>query len=111
FPTPTRDLEREIVARGFTHVIGVDEVGRGCIAGPVLAAAAVVPLGVTVEDVADSKCLSEKKRQRIFAELTSSPGVLWSTYAVSSQRVDEINILQSCAVLMCGWTLRGWGLI
>eukprot|EP00466_Bigelowiella_natans_P009114 jgi/Bigna1/87653/estExt_fgenesh1_pg.C_220180 len=75
---PGREKEIEVSQRGFTCIIGVDEAGRGPIAGPVVAAACHIPLHVNLEKekgiiLKDSKKLSEKKREEIFEELTSHP--------------------------------------
>ena len=66
-PTPraTRTLEREARRFGFVHVAGVDEAGRGCLAGPVVAAAVVLPIDARVTGVADSKALSAGARDAL----------------------------------------------
>ncbi|EED92664.1 predicted protein, partial [Thalassiosira pseudonana CCMP1335] len=75
-------------------VVGVDEAGRGPLAGPVVAAAAIVP--TNIEGVIDSKKITkEEDRERLYEELVSSPGIRYAVAIVSAQRIDEINILQA----------------
>ncbi len=66
--------------QGFTYVVGVDEAGRGPLAGPVVAAACVLPPGAEekLREVADSKQLDEASRERLYAAITSLPGVAWA---------------------------------
>lgn len=71
---------------------GVDEVGRGCLAGPVVVAAVALPIGAEIEGVDDSKRLSAPARQRAFDRIIASC-VGWSATAVSAAEVDERNVL------------------
>jgi len=88
-PLRTRESQLE----GF-KVIGVDEAGRGPLAGPVVAAAAIVPH--TLEGVMDSKLLvKEEERERMYEELIKSPGIRWAVAVIDAARIDEINILQA----------------
>jgi ribonuclease HII len=76
---------------------GVDEVGRGCLAGPVVAAAVVWRDGVTderVRDIKDSKKLSAKKR-KVVEQFIKDNAVAWSVKFVDNRRIDEVNILQA----------------
>ena len=83
------EIENGIFAEGFLSVCGVDEAGRGPLAGPVFAAAVMLPHGFDIPELNDSKKLSEKKRERLFKEITSSA----LTYGVSSASVEEIESL------------------
>ena len=75
-------------------VIGVDEAGRGPLAGPVVAAAAIVP--TNIPGIVDSKKITnEDERERLYEELLSSPGIRYAVAIVSPRRIDEINILQA----------------
>lgn len=75
-------------------VIGVDEAGRGPLAGPVVAAAAIVPTNVA--GIIDSKKITKEcERERIYEELIASPGVRYAVAVISAERIDEINILQA----------------
>ena len=59
-----RDLEKELLGKGYCHIAGIDEAGRGPLAGPVVAAAVILPSGSELTDVKDSKQLSVKRRVR-----------------------------------------------
>jgi ribonuclease HII len=71
-------MEQELWALGHATVAGVDEAGRGPLAGPVVAAACAVPPHVHIEGVNDSKRLSEAQRERAYEQLTSHPDVIWA---------------------------------
>jgi len=97
---PGREKEIEVSERGFTCIIGVDEAGRGPIAGPVVAAACHIPLDVDLEKekgiiLKDSKKLSERKREEIFEELRSHPQIMCSWAVIPHNRIDKINILEA----------------
>jgi len=91
--------ESELWARGATAVAGVDEVGRGCLFGDVVAAAVVLPVGLVLEEVNDSKQISEKKRDRLY-ELIVAEAVAWSVARVEPSVIDEINIRQASRLAM-----------
>lgn len=74
---------------------GVDEAGRGPLAGPVVAAACYVPFDVEVEGVHDSKKVSKSERDRLFQLLTSHPRIKYSTAIVDNNEIDTVNILQA----------------
>lgn len=86
-------MERVLWRHGYT-VIGVDEAGRGPLAGPVVAGAAILPEGVTLPGVNDSKKLSEKKREQAYDVVVQS-AVGWGVGIVDAARIDQINILQA----------------
>jgi ribonuclease HII len=77
-PGPTRERERRLRARGFPAVAGVDEAGRGPLAGPVVAAACVLPDDIEFPGLNDSKKLSEEEREALYAQITAAPGVAWA---------------------------------
>lgn len=76
-------------------IAGIDEAGRGPLAGPVVAAACIIPLGIFLPGVNDSKQLTSKKRQEILQNLTSNARILHAIGVVSCQEIDQINILQA----------------
>ena len=80
---------------GVVRVAGVDEAGRGPLAGPVVAAACCMPAGVTIPGVDDSKALSADQREVAYAALTSHPDVEWGVAVVEHGVIDSINILQA----------------
>lgn len=80
---------------GYHLVAGVDEAGRGPLAGPVVAAVCVLPPGFLLPYLNDSKQLSAEMRASLFEQLTNNPEVRYATGIVSVERIDEINILQA----------------
>ncbi|RLN14902.1 hypothetical protein BBJ28_00015970 [Nothophytophthora sp. Chile5] len=94
--TLSRAFETQRATAGdYAVVIGVDEAGRGPLAGPVVAAACHVPSDVALVGVQDSKKLSEPQREALFEQLTSDARVAFAVHVSSAQRIDEINILQA----------------
>ena len=91
--------ERELAAQGYKYICGVDEVGRGPLAGPVVCAAVILPLDDIIEGVDDSKKLSEKKR-RILSEKILEKAVGAAICLIEPQKIDEINILQATRLCM-----------
>jgi len=95
FPFIGRHLEDEAIAQGFKLIAGVDEVGRGCLAGPVVAAACILNLdGEIPKGLDDSKKLSEKKRIALGEEIRDK-AVAFAIAEVSAGVIDEINILEA----------------
>jgi len=89
------DFERQAASEGFRFIAGVDEVGRGCLAGAVVAAACILDLTKPLPaGLNDSKKLSEKKRRRIDVELRASV-IAFSIAEVKADEIDRINILQA----------------
>lgn len=86
--------ERELIGRGYKLIAGVDEVGRGPLAGPVVTAAVIMPTDDIIESVDDSKKLSEKKREKL-AELIKSKAIAYSVARIESEEIDETNILNA----------------
>lgn len=95
------DFEYELNAKnkGYKAVCGVDEAGRGPLAGPVFAAAVILPEGCEIEGLNDSKKLSEKKREALF-DVIKEKAVSWSVASVDEKVIDEINILQATYLAM-----------
>jgi len=94
--------ELELLERGVTRIAGVDEAGRGPLAGPVFAAAVMLPicwmrrgLPAPLRKVNDSKQLTPETREKLFAELTSHPEILYAVARVDATTIDEINILRA----------------
>ena len=86
--------ERGCWAAGYAFVAGIDEVGRGPLAGPVVAAAVILPQECKIEGVNDSKKLSAKKREELY-DVILEKAVAYGIGIVSNERIDEINILQA----------------
>ena len=89
-------FERELLEKGYTLIAGVDEVGRGPLAGPVVCAATIMPLGLDelIAGVDDSKKLSAKKREEL-AEKIKEKALAFSIIEIDKKTIDEINILQA----------------
>lgn len=83
------------------YVAGVDEAGRGPLAGPVFAAAVILPDDVLIEGINDSKKLTEKKREALF-DVICDKALAFNIYSVDEKRIDEINILQATFEAMRG---------
>ena len=92
-------FEQEIWERGIEYVAGVDEVGRGPLAGPVLAAAVIMPKGVGIRGVDDSKKLTAEKRESLFLEIREKALAI-GVGAASSREIDRINILRASHLAM-----------
>lgn len=87
-------FERELLAGGARLIAGMDEAGRGPLAGPVVAAAVIMPLDDVIPGVDDSKKLTEKKREQLFDEIVKK-AVAYKICAVDEKVIDEINILNA----------------
>lgn len=84
---------------GYTAVCGVDEAGRGPLAGPVYAAAVILPEGLIIDGLNDSKRLSEKKREALF-DVIKDEAVAYGIGFATEEEIDEINILQATYLAM-----------
>ncbi len=91
--------EKEEQLKGNFIIAGVDEVGRGPLAGPVCVASVIMPLDDLIEGIDDSKKVSEKKRTAL-AELIKEKAIAYSVQMVSEEVIDEINILQATKLCM-----------
>ena len=87
--------EKAARLKGFHHVAGVDEAGRGPLAGPVFAAACIVPADVFIMGVDDSKKLTPKKRAELYEAIISDPRIHYGVGEISAQEIDRINIYQA----------------
>ncbi len=91
--------ERELNSQGYKYICGVDEVGRGPLAGPVVCAAVIMPLDDIIEGVDDSKKLSPKKREYLAGEITKK-AIAHAICRIEPQVIDEINILEATKLCM-----------
>lgn len=97
---PDLSLEQTLHAAGWTLVAGVDEAGRGPLAGPVAAAAVILPAGFTCPGLDDSKKLSPSKRDALYATLTGTPDLRWSLALATVEEIDSRNILRATHLAM-----------
>ena len=95
------EIEDSLYAKGCSAVCGIDEAGRGPLAGPVCAAARILPQDLQIEGLNDSKKLSAKKRESLYDVITEQ-AIAWSVCLIDEARIDEINILQATFEAMRG---------
>ncbi len=93
------DYELAAIDKGFKCVCGVDEAGRGPLAGSVFAAAVILPIGLEIKGLNDSKKLSEKKRDELY-DIIVEKALAWAVVSVDEKIIDEINILQATMLAM-----------
>ena len=91
--------ERKLLESGYKYICGVDEVGRGPLAGPVVCAAVIMPLDDIIEGVDDSKKVAIKKREKI-ARLIQEKAIACHISRIEPQIIDEINILEATKLCM-----------
>ena len=114
------EFEKPLWEQGYRRLAGIDEVGRGCLFGDVVAAAVILPEGLVLEGIDDSKKLSEKKREALYWEIIDCAEA-WAVSRVDSSVVDDINIKQAARLAMkqavetlgmqpviCWWMPRRW---
>lgn len=95
------NFEESLRSAGYSVLCGIDEAGRGPLAGPVCAAACVLPDGLVLEGLNDSKKLSEKRREALYDRITAE-ALAWAVCLVDEKTIDEINILQATFHAMRG---------
>ena len=96
---PDHSFEDAARAKGFAQVCGVDEAGRGPLAGPVCAAAVILPPGCEIDGLNDSKQLTEKKREALFPVIQQQ-ALAWSVAYAEVEEIDSLNILQATFLAM-----------
>jgi ribonuclease HII len=99
YPVSLGVIEEQTYSRGFKCIAGMDEVGRGPLAGPVVAAAVVLPRGFSHSDIRDSKLLSASQRERL-APLIERSAVTWGLGVVDVEEIDRMNILKASLLAM-----------
>lgn len=87
--------ERSAHEKGFKQVAGIDEAGRGPLAGPVVAAACIIPHGVVIREIDDSKKLNPEQREYFYQKITQDPRFTYAVAVVSHTVIDAINIFQA----------------
>lgn len=90
----SRSIENAVRRLGFVRIAGVDEVGRGCLAGPVVAAAVILPLDTPIRGLRDSKQLSAAERDRLYDEIVHT-APCWAVGSVDAAEIDRVNIAQA----------------
>ena len=89
-----KKIENEIYKTGVRTICGIDEAGRGPLAGPVVVAAVIMPKDSFIEGVNDSKKVSEKKREALYEQITDE-AIAWGVGIIDQKEIDEINILNA----------------
>lgn len=93
--TNLKQIEEEIYAKeNVEYICGIDEAGRGPLAGPVVVAAVIMPKDSMIEGVNDSKKVSEKKREKLYEEITQT-AIAWGVGIIDQKEIDDINILNA----------------
>ena len=92
-------LENEIYAEGFSLICGVDEAGRGPLAGPVCAAAVILPRGLEIDGLNDSKKLTEKKREALYDPIREQ-AIAYGIAFATVEEIEELNILNATFLAM-----------
>ena len=92
-------IEQSLIDQGYKFVCGVDEAGRGPLCGPVVAAACILPMGLYIDGLNDSKKLSPKKRKEVFNKIKES-AIAYCIAEASVEEIDELNILEADLLAM-----------
>lgn len=96
---PDYEFEKAAVNSGFSCICGVDEAGRGPLAGPVCAAAVILPGGAVIEGLDDSKKLTEKKREKLY-DIIKETAVAYSVAYGTLEEIETVNILEATYLAM-----------
>lgn len=89
-----KKIDNDVFAQGYEYICGIDEAGRGPLAGPVVVASCIMPKDSMIEGVNDSKKVSEKKREKLF-ELITEQAISYSVGIVDQNEIDRVNILNA----------------
>ena len=92
-------IEQSLIDKGYNFVCGVDEAGRGPLCGPVVAAACVLPIGLYIEGLNDSKKLSAKKRKEVFEKIKEN-AIAYCIAEATVEEINELNILEADMLAM-----------
>jgi ribonuclease HII len=103
-PVCSLEHEASLNARGVTPVAGIDEAGRGPLAGPLYAAAVILPAGFYLDGLNDSKKLTAVRRERLYGQLTTMSGIVWASVSMPPAEVDRVNVLRAThAAMRAAW--------
>lgn len=97
--TDLLEFEKQYAAERYKTIAGIDEVGRGCMFGDVVAAAVILPQGLVIEGINDSKKLSEKKREALY-DVIMEQAIAYAVIRVDAPTIDRINIKQAARLAM-----------
>ena len=96
---PDYTIEQEWIDKGYTYVCGIDEAGRGPLCGPVVAAACILPTGLVIEGLNDSKKLTAKKREQLY-DIIREQALAYAIAEGSVEEINETNILEADLLAM-----------
>ncbi|MCP4705754.1 MAG: ribonuclease HII [candidate division Zixibacteria bacterium] len=94
-----KEIESTLSKKGYSNIAGTDEAGRGPLAGPVVAAAVIIPKDVNIPNLNDSKRLTKNQREKLFEEIASSDAIC-SVGVIDNEIIDRINILKASLLAM-----------
>lgn len=97
---PDFHFETDCHARGLAPIAGIDEAGRGPLAGPVMAAAVILPHGEVLAGLNDSKKLTASRRDSLYEAITQHPGIRWALGVADPEEIDRLNILRATHLAM-----------
>ena len=92
--TKLKEIETDLHSKGFKYICGIDEAGRGPLAGPVVIASAIMPEDSMIEGVNDSKKVSEKKRELLYDKIIEE-AISWQVAIIDEKEIDKVNILNA----------------
>ena len=92
--TKLKEIEKDLYQKGFQNICGIDEAGRGPLAGPVVVAGVIMPKDSMIEEINDSKKVSEKKREKLY-DLIIEEAISYSVAIIGQDIIDDINILNA----------------
>ena len=92
--TKIKEIEKDLYSKGFNNICGIDEAGRGPLAGPVVVAGVIMPKDSMIEGINDSKKVSEKKREKLY-DLIIEEAISYSVAIIGQDVIDDINILNA----------------
>ncbi len=92
--TKLKEIEKDLHSKGFKNICGIDEAGRGPLAGPVVVAGVIMPEDSMIEGVNDSKKVSEKKREKLYDQILEE-AISYSVAVIGQDVIDDINILNA----------------
>ena len=99
--TKLKEIENDLYSKGMNYICGIDEAGRGPLAGPVVVASVIMPKDSMIEGVNDSKKISESKREQIYEKIIEE-AISYGVGIIDQKEIDEINILKRSNHLIKG---------
>ena len=92
--TKIKEIEKDLYSKGFKNICGIDEAGRGPLAGPVVVAGVIMPQDSMIEGINDSKKVTEKRREKLY-DVIKEEAISYSIAVIDHHIIDDINILNA----------------